>query len=204
MKELKIIKLYLYFTVFQYSLIMNNIFMFVLYEKTIVLYSDRKEPLSEVWPLIQNGKFWIGSYLSEHFTNYSFVFIINIYYLTSQNFSYQCFLLLKANIQMPSALSQGNIHMAHKNGKTVHSRWNIRVVHELNTISSLYNVIHSSHGNMPGAGNSNKPDFMVFLSVSVSVIKHHHHTLFTIIQSFDAIYNLELLTVYISKIQINK
>lgn len=163
---------------------MNNIFMFVLYEKIIVFYTDRKEPLSEVWPLIQNGKFWIGSYLSEHFTKYIFVFVIYTSYLTGQNLSYQYFLLLKANIQMPSAFFQGNIYMAHKNGKTVHSKYNIRVVHELNTISTLYNIVHSFHGNMSGAGNSDKPDFMFFLSV----FKHHGHTLFTIIQSFYAVY----------------
>lgn len=124
--------------------------------------------------------------------------------MTSQNLSYQYFLLLKASIQMSSAFSEGNIHMAHKNGKTVHSKWNIRVVRELNTMSFLYHIVHSSHGNMSGVGNSNKPDFVVFLSVSISVVKHHDHTLFAIIQSFDAIYNLELLTVYISKIQISK
>lgn len=71
--------------------------------------------------------------------------------------------------------------MAHKNGKTVHSKYSIRVVHELNTISTLYNIVHSSHGNMSGAGNSDKPDFMFFLSVSISVFKHRGHTLLTII-----------------------
>lgn len=150
MKELKIIKLYFCFTVFKYSLILYNIFISVLYEKIMLLYTARKESLSEVWHLIQNGKFWIGNYLSEHFTNYIFVFIINTSYLISQNLSYQYFLLLKPNIQMSSAFRQGNIHiMAHKNSKTVEYKscsWNW---HHL----LLYNTVHSHHDNISRAGN---------------------------------------------------
>lgn len=56
MKELKIIKLYFCFTVFKYSLILYNIFISVLCEKIMLLYTARKESLSEVWHLIQNGK----------------------------------------------------------------------------------------------------------------------------------------------------
>jgi hypothetical protein len=42
MKELKIINLYFYFTVFQYFFIQNNFFIFVLYGKTIAWYAAIK------------------------------------------------------------------------------------------------------------------------------------------------------------------